>query len=249
MGTHRVILCEGFDDRSFWAGWLQHLDCTDPTNRGKIKARDANNRPVQGQGRYLYRTPTEHSSIEIRPYEGRSNLAKTVRDYLKIHRGSPIDRMILSLDSDAEIGLDQSAADQISGIAASHDSQVQDPQREFFDLEGIKTSAVIWECLDEDPIPGVPQKQTLERLVAASIRAAYPARGPTVEGWLAATPHGEDAITHKNYGYSYLAKWYAKHKADDFFRELWRDEAVAAQLRERLEARGAWAKVEDLVAD
>jgi len=77
--------------------------------------------------------------------------------------------------------------------------------------------------------------------------AAYPDRGPAVDGWLATEPLAE--ITHKNYGYSYLAKWYAEHGADDFFRALWRDEAVAGQLRARLEKTGAWQTVASLVAD
>ena len=28
--SESVILCEGFLDRAFWAGWLEHLGCTDP---------------------------------------------------------------------------------------------------------------------------------------------------------------------------------------------------------------------------
>jgi len=28
--SESVILCEGYHDRAFWAGWLLHLGCTDP---------------------------------------------------------------------------------------------------------------------------------------------------------------------------------------------------------------------------
>lgn len=103
-----VILCEGFDDRSFWSGWLLHLGCIDPSERGKRTVTDAWGRPVKGKGR------------------------------------SP---------------------------------------------------------------------------------------------------------TPKNYGYSYLAKWYAAHGADDFLREIWRDEIVARQLRQRLESTGAWGVVARLAED
>ncbi len=35
----------------------------------------------------------------------------------------------------------------------------------------------------------------------------------------------------------------------DFFRAIWRDEAVAGQLRKRLEKPGSWKTVVDLVRD
>lgn len=25
-----IVLCEGFEDRSFWRGWLLHFGCIDP---------------------------------------------------------------------------------------------------------------------------------------------------------------------------------------------------------------------------
>ena len=28
--SEAVVLCEGFHDRAFWAGWLLRLGCTDP---------------------------------------------------------------------------------------------------------------------------------------------------------------------------------------------------------------------------
>ena len=31
--SESVILCEGYYDRAFWAGWLTHLGCTDPGQR------------------------------------------------------------------------------------------------------------------------------------------------------------------------------------------------------------------------
>ncbi|MEE8525218.1 MAG: hypothetical protein V3T72_14880 [Thermoanaerobaculia bacterium] len=115
-----VVLCEGFDDRSFWSGWLLHLGCTDPSERGKRTVTDAWGRPVKGKGRYLFRTPAG-SDVVVHPFQGRR--------------------------------------------------------------------------------------------------------------------------------YSYLAKWYAAHGADDFLREIWRDEIVARQLRQRLESTGAWGVVARLAED
>ncbi len=242
-----VILCEGFDDRSFWVGWLRHLRCTDPTEQGRRKVKDAHGLPVQGKGHYLFHSPGG-ACVILHPYGGRSKLRDTANEYLKHHKTRPINRMILNLDSDADSGSHDTARDLIRGIATHFGSEVEEPGTAVFDLDGIMASAVIWECTDEDPIPGVPRKQTLERLVAASIRAAYPDRGSTVDEWLAAEPKGE-VVSHKSYGYSYLAKWYSKHGADDFFRALWRDRAVVEQLHRRLEAHGAWTMVQEMVAE
>lgn len=241
-----VILCEGFDDRSFWAGWLLHLDCTDPTDRGKRPARDAWGRPVKGGGRYLFRTPGD-SSVLVHPFHGRANAGKAAGEYLGGQVYRP-DLMILNLDSDAENGSADGARAAFRRIVEDHGGKLEGDGDGPFDLDGVRLSAVIWECGDDDPTPGVPRKQTLERLVAAAIQAAYPARGPVVDEWLAAEPRGGEPRP-KNYGYSYLAKWYAEHGADDFFRAIWRQQEVVARLRERLEKTGAWATVASLVDD
>ncbi len=241
-----VVLCEGFDDRSFWAGWLLHLGCTDPTDRGKRRALDAWGRPVSGGGRYLFRTPGG-SSVIVHPFDGRSNAGKTAGEYLRGQVYRP-DQMVLNLDSDAENGSADGARAAFRQIVEQHGGKLEDDGDGPFDLDGVRVSAVIWECGDTDPTPGVPRKQTLERLVAAAIQAAYPARGPVVDEWLAAKPRGR-VPKPKNYGYSYLAKWYAEHGADDFFRAIWREQEVANRLRERLEETGAWATVASLVAD
>jgi len=244
-GKQHVVLCEGFDDRSFWSGWLQHLGCTDPTDRGKKLANDAWGRPVKGRGRYLFFTPAG-SRVLVQPFQGSDNARKAAGEYLQGQVYRP-DRMVLNLDSDLESGSGNNARDAVRKIIEHHGAEVKAGSHGPFHLEGVRVFFVIWECDDSDPTPGVPRKQTLERLVAASIRAAYPDRGPVVEQWLAAEPRAE-VTTHKNYGYSYLAKWYAEHGADDFFRAIWRNEAVARKLRERLEKTGAWATVASLVA-
>ncbi len=245
-GKQHVVLCEGFDDRSFWAGWLLHLGCTDPTDRGKKVATDAWGRPVKGKGRYLFHTPGG-SRVLVRPFDGRANAPRAAWDYLRDPVHGP-DRMILNIDSDADSGSGESAGDALRSILVHNGGKPGNDSDDPVEINGVKVFAVIWECDDPHLTPGVPRKQTLERLVAASIRAAYPDRGPVVEQWLAAEPRAE-VSTHKNYGYSYLAKWYAEHGTDDFFRAIWRDEAVTAHLRRRLEKTGAWATVASLVSD
>ena len=244
---HHVILCEGFDDRSFWSGWLQHLECVDPTDGGKNKkARDANGDKVVGKGRFLFYAPGNHS-IVLQPYGGKDNLSRFVDDELVEHIQKPRTRVILNLDSDAKADdlKDKSAEDSVVGILRNHGVTVTDLCSGFVNVKGIEVAAVIWQCDDPSGSPGVPRKQTLERLVCASIQAAYPERGRNVMGWLSSEPKPE-SLSHKNYSLSYLAKWYASFGADDFFRAIWRDEEIAQELEKRLRATGAWGLVETL---
>lgn len=237
------ILCEGFDDRSFWAGWLLHLGCMDPTEAGKKDARDARGDKVKGGGRFLFESG--NWKIVITPYHGRSKAKKTVEDFLRGDAEAP-DVLVLNLDLDAE---DEKAApgrDLFHGILADYGIVTADGDGPF-KLESTDIHAVLWECREPaEATPGVPTKQTLERLVSSAIHAAYPDRSPTVQDWLDAEPI--HAIGPKNFSYSYLAKWYAEQGADDFFRALWRDDAVAAELRSLLEASGAWDRVTGLLA-
>lgn len=99
----------------------------------------------------------------------------------------------------------------------------------------------------DDPVPSIPAKQTLERLVVAAIVAAYPQRGAGVADWLAAAPRGGDS--HKHHARSYLAKWYAENGPDDFYNGLWRDPKTAPELERRLRVSGAWGSVEALARD
>lgn len=62
-----------------------------------------------------------------------------------------------------------------------------------------------------------------------------------VRDWLARQPATIGA-PHKAHTYSLLAKWYG-----DFFRAIWRDDAVRRELEVRLHASGAWSPVAALV--
>lgn len=241
VAGYHVILCEGFDDQVFWSGWLQErMRCEDGRER-----RDAHGRTIE-KGCFHFHTP-RGSSIVIRPYRGRANLTRAVRVELAEQQIEPIRRLVINLDSDAEDDTNDGAREAIRQIANHYGASVGDPCSETFEVDGATVSTIIWECLNDSTVPGVPKKQTLERLIAASIQAVYPGRGASVERWLDDEPKG--GTSHKNYGLSYLAKWYARVKANEFYRAVWRDERVAAELRSRLEATGAWDVVEALVAD
>ncbi len=239
-----VVLCEGYDDRSFWRGWLLHLGCTDPTDRGRTTALDARGDPVRGQGRFLLRTPGG-SDLVIKPYHGRNNARDAVAEYLGGRQPHPPDEVIFNLDSDAEDHDASTAEDQIRGIARylGADADGAGP----FAIGGSLLHAVVWRCDDPEAVAGVPRKQTLERLVSAGIRAAYPDRGPAVETWLEMPPQG--LTLPRSFAFSYYAKWHADHGAADFYASVWRDERVAEELTRRLTAIGAMGIVDSVVRE
>lgn len=98
-------------------------------------------------------------------------------------------------------------------------------------------STVLWSA-DDAPAPHLPAQQTLERLVCAALRAAYPKRAAAVAQWLSSRP---DAASPgpKEHAWSHMAGWYGASGCDDFYQAVWRDAAVIAELEARLEKSGA----------
>lgn len=237
-----VILCEGYDDRSFWKGWLLHLGCIDPS-RGGRSVSDAFGREVKGGGRFLFRTPAG-SDVIVQPFHGRDRAKLAVEDYLGGKEPEMSRRVLLNLDLDAADALSTSADDQVRGIAQALGATSKSPGS--YEIGGSRLYPIIWKC-EDPPAPGLPERQTLERLVVASICSAYPARGPAVDTWLKVQPRG--LFLPRSFSHSYYAKWYADHGAGDFYELLWRDPAVAAELGQRLAATGSRAVVEELVQD
>lgn len=233
MSLQHVILCEGYDDRAFWVGWLLRLGFKDLSLRADSSRTKRVEDPwgrLVSRGQFGFGTPGG-AFVRLVPCDGGGNVAPTAAQFFKEHATHPVGKLLINLDSDDTLGATStSASDIIARILASGPASVE-------------VCPIIWACQDLDA-PGIPAKQTLERLVAASIAAAYPQRGPSVATWLAAEPRGGDS--HKHHALSYLAKWYAEHGADDFYKALWRDEATAEQLERRLRTGGAWAHVDAL---
>jgi len=64
-------------------------------------------------------------------------------------------------------------------------------------------SLIRWDTHDART-PGVPNQQTLERLVCAAICASYPLRGECVQSWLDSRQMPQ-ALTAKEYVWSHMA--------------------------------------------
>lgn len=237
--SQSVVLCEGYDDRAFWTGWLLRLGClaaSTPEER-----RDEWARPVTG-GRYLFYTPGR-DRILVEPCHGREQAPRAARAYFAAQATHPIRRLVINVDSDRRVGASEKPA--VGRLPPELEQLAREAEGRGEGAASLEVLAVVWECADPDQ-PGIPPKQTLERLVASAIQEAYPGRGASVARWLEDPPLG-DPRGAKAHGLSYAAKWYSGHGAEDFYGHVWRDEPVAAGLEERLRATGAWAAAERLI--
>lgn len=169
---------------------------------------------------------------------------RSVEAYLE-KRADPPDHLVLNLDSDADSGAPSAVTEVFGSLVRSKGGVAPAAGLGPVQLGRTGFSAVLWECDDPTEVPGVPSKQTLERLVTSAIRAAFPSRGSAVDRWLRDQPLGP-STGPKAHGYSYLAKWYSEHGSADFFEGVWRDAAVASELESRLRTGDAWGIVEAL---
>jgi len=250
--SESVVLCEGYHDRAFWAGWLEHLGCENlgrPRGRtGRIQVRDPWDKPVVG-GEFAFRSKTG-KFLRIVPCQGKDKVLSAAESRLKDREVEKLVRLALNVDSDKTANGVSSASAVLSYQA------VEACLRKFgepacnehgdFLLDGGATivSVVRWEASDS-PAAGLPNQQTLERLVCAAVVAAHPNRGAAVQGWLDSRPNGPEAGP-KEFAWSHMAGWYAEQGCEAFYRVVWTDENVVSELESRLSQCGAWRIAEAL---
>jgi len=166
MTLQHVILCEGYDDRAFWTGWLLHMGLQNLAARpGSSRVKrviDPWGRPVV-DGQYGFVTASG-AFVRLVPCRGGNKVAPAAAQFLTDHATHPIGRLLINLDGTGAYRVDE-----------------------------VTICPIIWECRDADA-PGIPAKQTLERLVAASLVAADPRRARRLlQGALARPEHGDPA--------------------------------------------------------
>ena len=247
--SERVVLCEGYLDRAFWAGWLESLGCTVPGKPGAIY--DGSGRKVSN-GQYLFHSRSG-KHIRVVPCGGKPHVRKAAR--LRIGRRMMEPRLrhlVVNVDPDTAADAQQPATglrlDDVLALVREFDPEAKRTKEGDVVLDGGQRliSLVRWEASDP-PNFGIPTQQVLERLVCAALVAAYPDRGPAVQRWLDARPDGPQAGP-KEFGWSFMAGWYAEFGCEGFYRQLWRSERVVAELRSRLTQCGTW-RVAEALAD
>ena len=251
--SESVILCEGYHDRAFWAGWLTHLGCTDLGVRAdgarRCKVYDPGNDLVK-RGEYAYRSRSGRF-LRVVPCSGKNNVPRMAESRLNDRRDKALAHLVLNVDSDQIAAwLDDPARTTVEptdvGRVVETFGTVEENGNGDLVLDGgTIVSAVCWEAGDP-PTAGLPAQQCLERLVCAALVAAYPRRGPAVTNWLDSRPDAPVAGP-KEFAWSHMAGWYAEYGSETFFRKLWLDASAVAELQPRLTACGAWRVAETLV--
>jgi hypothetical protein len=250
----RERLREGYHDRAFWKGWLEHLGCEDPGTpppgrTSRVGIWDPWNVAVTG-GQFAFHSPKKQF-IRIVPCHGKSHILPAARIRLGLRSSKPILRLVISIDADFTASGVSTGTSGLQYVHVEQFARTFDPSSNInadgeIELDGgaTKISLVRWEVPDP-PSPGLPDQQTLERLTSAAVVSAYPARAAAVQAWLDARPN-PPAANPKEHAWSYMAGWYADYGCEAFYSNLWSDPQVAAELRARLQASGAWQIAERL---
>jgi hypothetical protein len=257
--TETYILCEGYHDRAFWAGALLHLGCTDPgiVDGGGRKRRSVLDpwNKIVGRGNFGYRTASDHF-MRIVPAHGRSEVMKIGRERLESRRVQELSRLVLSVDSDLPVdGLGQDGAtptgpDLLNWVKAI-DPGATLPDRKGDEVvlaDGTRVNLLRWRTADSARRPGVPDKQTLERVLCEALVRAHPDRVEVVECWLKSRPM-PPASDPKDHAFSYLAGWWAKTGSyESAIERWWEDPAVHAHLVDVLTESGCWRTFQAVAA-
>jgi hypothetical protein len=251
--TETYVVCEGYHDRAFWAGALLHLGCSDPGIGG-----DGNRRPVFDPwktkvvgGNFGFRTARDHF-IRIVPAHGRSEVMKTGRTRLESRGVQVVSRLVLSVDSDLPVdGLGEAGAaptgpDLLNWVKKT-DPDATLPDREGDEValaDGTRVNLLRWRTADSDRRPGMPNKQTLERVLCEALARAYPGRVSAVDAWLENRPD-PPAANPKEHAFSYLAGWWAETGSyESAILRWWEDPAVRVHLMAVLTDSGCWRTVQ-----
>lgn len=176
--SESVILCEGYLDRAFWAGWLTRLGSTISGEPGRI--RDTAGRVV-AKGHYLYRSKSG-KDVRIVPCHGKPNIHTEARQRMTQRTMSPrLIRLVVNVDPDVDVSAPGAATglrlQDVHAMVREFDAAATEIAEGDIALDGGTTlvSLVRWEAEGGD-VEGVPTQQTLERLVCLGLATAYPDR-------------------------------------------------------------------------
>ncbi len=239
-----VILCEGYHDRAFWAGLLEDAGYEDARPKRANGSRGPAIDPFQksvGGGDYAFRSTAGHF-VRVRPCLGASKVPDRMKERLAQRATAPLAHLIVNLDTDASDVDDDSITRGTLGHSIRH--RIRAMARDAFDEptgdiliddKSTRISIVLWSAPDPAS-PDLPEKQTLERLVCAALRDAYPDRSRAVADWLSTRPSPPSLVSksYKSHAWLHMGAWYPEHGCDDFYRHVWRPGPVREALRNRM---------------
>lgn len=229
------LLCEGYHDRSFWKGALEHLGFKKETIiRGKN---------IQGGGQYGFKKG--NVGVIVKPCNGGA-ITKALKRELE---SLDFDRLIYNVDSDKE-SFSASEAAQTCKTAMTMNNLVFREAEDHLVFEAEKKHrALTWFVWGTQESGGthVPIQQTLERLVCKALIDAFPERGPVVDAFL--TPAATLALQEpKSFTWAHMAKWYPLDECSYFFEHLWKTESVREALIRFLGETRIWPTLQNFLS-
>ena len=242
-----IILCEGYHDRAFWSGFLAHRGCTRPSGKsldtpGPVRERDAWG--GIGGGTFGFRTPTG-SGIRVMPCHGDTRVVPAARLQLEKRNTNqpPLRRLILCVDADVDADDDAVTRDHVETLVKHHDpAATPTPDGFTLDAGALTVSILQWHSDCAASTPGVPDKQTLERIVCSALASVWPDRATAVQAWLDSRPN--PVASPKAASWSFMAGWFPDHGSEAFLKLVWATPEVANELERQLALLVGWTVVE-----
>lgn len=214
--SQSIVLCEGYHDRAFLKGLATQLGCT------LSRLRPGGQR-LEG-GRFGYTTPRGRF-VEVVPCDGVDKMAAQAEQSWKLHQAEQLVALVWCCDEDTAGGAPcHVTADRVRQFVRTHPD--------------APVIGAPWWCSDA-PTAGLPDRNTLERVVCAAWTEAYSYRSAPVAAFLDAEPKG--VASPKAPFLSHVAKWYPEKGPEATLSQIWNDPALRHPLIRRLQESGAWA--------
>ena len=253
-GGHTAIVCEGFHDRAMWQAMLSELNC----KRHDLPGQQASRFGFLSLGNHFIevipRVRVESkagSTTRVVTLEGKNNIPRLCSTVL----GDSPARIIACYDTDELVPGPEDADGVLQSVhsyfVARGDSCTDLTDRRFRVKDQTEVIAVDWSTSDREGHPGVPNTQTLERVICLALANAYPERAKHVQNWLDSRPQKPAATdsSAKEFPFSYLAGWYSKATSyEAFIKHIWLDGEVKPQLIQILDQAGALAVAREIAS-
>ncbi len=205
-----AIVCEGYQDRSFFSGWLDYVYSAQKYDLPK-------GHRLAGRGVYCKQIPQKHSVVIV-PAEGKSKVAQTSADYSK-NSAAELRRILMVVDTDRT----EPAASR-SNMLSSYCSE------RGIDLPNTQTTTVADRTIEVRVEVWHP---TLEAVIRGALDVACAGEMSAVDAFLANQPNRPTKPTGKEPAFTYCSAWRPDSFGDDFFAHVWRDQQIREALLSR----------------
>jgi hypothetical protein len=243
-----TIICEGPHDQAFWEGWLDRFSIRPlPPKEREIFQESVNATGYASTNREHALQTGNGNFVGVRPVGSESKILPTLRSILRDRPKYEVSQIVINLDPDTISGDGQTGlrVTDVLREVRKIDSSATEEDNSIGAFDGaVRIFLVRWEVAGETPL-GVPEKQTLERLVCSATQKAYPERAEDVAKWLSERRNAS-ATKPKAFVWSFMAGWHADSGCTDFFKDIWRDPKIAEELKVILQENGTWRVAESL---